>query len=174
MTAAMTRRVSDYFGKPIVSADRGEKMGTVADVLVDAPAGRMVGLIVSGGLLASEQVLPYSDVQVLGDDAVIVKSLERIVSAREWHEAGSDATRSNTYKDKRVVTAGGRELGKVSDVYVNEHTGLVEGYDVAAPGFGKLIQTRSVLPHSPGVTVGPDLMVVSEEAASDFENQATS
>lgn len=83
MTGAMTRRVSDYLGKPIVSADHGEKGGTVSDVLVDAPTGRMVGLIVRGGLLTSEQVLPYSDVQVLGDGAVIVKSLQHIVTAKE-------------------------------------------------------------------------------------------
>lgn len=174
MTTTMTRRVSDYFGKPIVSADHGEKVGTVADVLVDAPSGRIVGLVVSGGLLSSEQVLPYSDVQVLGDDAVVVKSMQHIVGAREWHEAGSDAARSKTYKDKRVVTIGGRDLGKVRDVYVNEHTGAVEGYDVAAPTFAKVIQRRSVLVQSAGVTVGPDALILSEEAAGEFESQTTS
>ena len=50
------RRVSEYVGQSIVSADSGAKVGTVADVVVDAQAGRLVGVIVSGGVLTSEHV----------------------------------------------------------------------------------------------------------------------
>lgn len=169
MTGELMRRVSEYVGKPIVSADTGEKVGTVADVLVDTDAGRIVGVIVGGGLLTSEQVLPYADVQVMGGDAVIAKSRQRIVGAREWRDAGSDAARAKTYRNRRVITTGGRELGAVRDVYVNENTGLIEAYDVAAPGFTRLVQRRSVLPQSADVTVGPDALVVSEDAAREFE-----
>jgi uncharacterized protein YrrD len=170
MNDARKRRVSEYLGKPIVSGDTGEKVGTVADVLVDAHAGRIVGLIVSGGLLTSEHVLPYADVQVMGGDAVIARSRQHIIGAREWREGGSDALRSKTYKDKRVMTTGGRELGTVRDVYVNEHTGAVEAYDVAGRAFARLVERRSVLPQSADVTVGPDALIVSEDAAREFEN----
>jgi len=46
MSEELMRRVSEYLGKPIVSADTGERVGTVADVLVDAHAGRITGVIV--------------------------------------------------------------------------------------------------------------------------------
>ena len=166
------RRVSEYLGKPIVSADTGEKIGTVADVLVDAHAGRIVGVIVSGGLLTSEHVLPYADVQVMGGHAVSAKSGRHIIGAREWRDAGSDASRSKTYKDRPVITTGGRELGAVRDVYVNEQTGVVEAYDIAGSAFTRLVERRSVLPQSVDVSVGPDALIVSEEAAREFENPA--
>lgn len=172
MTEEMMGRVSEYVGKPIVSADTGERIGTVADVLVDAHVGRIVGVIVSGGLLTSEQVLPYADVQVMGGDAVIAKSRRHIMGAREWREGGSDAARSVTYKDKRVMTTGGRELGAVRDIYVNKQTGVIEAYDVAGPAFSRLVERRSVLPQSLEVTVGPDALLVSEQAAREFENPA--
>jgi uncharacterized protein YrrD len=170
MTEGLMRRVSEYVGKSIVAADSGEKVGTVADVLVDADAGRIVGVIVGGGLLTSEQVLPYADVQVMGGDAVIAKSRERVVGARGWRETGSDAARAKTYKNKRVITTGGRELGIVKDVYVNENTGVVEAYDVAGPAFTRLLQRRSILSQSADVTVGPDALIVSEGAAGEFEH----
>ena len=170
MTDEIRRRVSEYVGKPIVSADTGEKVGTVADVLVDADAGRIVGIIVGGGLLTSEQVLPYADVQVMGGDAVIARSRQRIVGAREWRATGSDAARANTYSNKRVITTGGRELGAVRDLFVNENTGVVEAYDVAGTAFTRLLQRRSVLSQSADVTVGPDALIVSEEAAREFEH----
>ena len=53
-------RVSEVVGKPIVSADTGEKLGTVADLLVDSAAARVVGLVIRGGLLSAEHVLPYA------------------------------------------------------------------------------------------------------------------
>ncbi len=165
------RRVSEYVGKPIVSVDNGEKVGTVADILVDAHAARIVGVIISGGILSSEHVLPYADVQTMGGDAVLARSRQHVLSAREWHESAHDATRSSTFKNKRVITVTGRELGAVKDIYVNEQTGIVEAYDVAGPGFIKLVTRRNVLPGSAAVTVGPDALIVSEEAAREFENE---
>ena len=170
MSETPMRRVSEYLGKPIVSADTGEKVGTVAEVLVDDHAGRIIGVIVNGGLLTSEHVLPYAEVQVMGGDAVIAKSRRHIIAAREWREAGSDASRSKTYRDKRVITTGGRELGAVRDVYVNEQTGVIEAYDVAGPAFTRLVQRRSILSQSPEITVGPDALIVSEDAAREFED----
>ena len=166
------RRVSEYVGQSIVSADSGEKVGTVADVLVDARAGRIVGVIVGGGLLTSEHVLPYADVQVMGSDAVVARSRQHIVGAREWHKGESEAARSSSFKNKRVITSSGRDLGAVKDVYVNEQTGIIEAYDVAGPGFTGLVKRHSVLPQSAGVTVGRDALIVSEDAAVEFEHPA--
>lgn len=173
MSEKLMRRVSEYLGKSIVSADTGEKIGTVADVLVDPQRGQIVGVVVGGGLLASEQVLPYSEVQVMGGDAVIAKSGQHVLGAREWRETGNDAARSNTYKNKRVITTGGRDLGAVRDVYVDDQTGVVEGYDVAGPAFTRMVERRSVLPRSADVTVGPDAIIVGEDAARQFENVPT-
>ena len=165
------RRISEVVGKPIVSADAGEKMGTVSDVLIDNQAARIIGLVIGGGILGSEHVLPYTDVQTMGGDAVVARSRDHVMSAREWHESAHDASRSSTFKNKRVITVTGRELGAVKDLFVNEATGVVEAYDVSGPGFVNLVRRRNVLPGSAAVTVGPDALIVSEDAAREFEEE---
>ena len=87
----------------------------------------------------------------------------RIVHPQKWPE-------DLDYKNKRVITTGGCEIGAVRDVYVNETTGVVEAYDVAGPAFTRLVERRSVLPQSADVTVGPDALIVSEDAAGESEH----
>ena len=59
MTEELMRRVSEYVAKPIISADTRENVGTMAaDVLMDADAGQIVGVILGEGLLTSEQARP--------------------------------------------------------------------------------------------------------------------
>ena len=163
-------RVSEMVGKPVVSAATGEKVGSVADLLVAPQGDRVVGVIVKSGVLAGEQVLPYEDVQAVGRDALIARTKEGVVGAREWHERGIDAERSSSLKDKRVITNEGRQLGQIKDVYVDGPTGMVRGYEVEGRGLAGLIARRAALPRTDGITIGPDAVIVSPEAASVFES----
>jgi uncharacterized protein YrrD len=79
----MAQRATDLIGKPVVSADGGEKLGTVSDLLLDDQATHLVGLVVKRGMLHGEDVLPASAVQTLGRDAIVSRSNE-LVSAKEW------------------------------------------------------------------------------------------
>ena len=84
------QRTSELQGRPIVASDAGEKVGTVSDVLIDERSGRIAGLVVGGGLFRSERVLPYEEIQVMGPDAIVVKSQQSVLDARAWRErAGS-------------------------------------------------------------------------------------
>ena len=157
-------RVSEIVGKPVVSAESGESVGKVTDLLVDANGDRLVGVVVRRGMFGTEHVLPYTDVQAVGRDALVARSDHGVVGPREWHERHIDAARSSTLKDKRVVTNHGRQLGAVKDVYVDEHTGTIEGYEVEGRSFGGLVGRRSTLPRSQGVSIGPDAVIVSDDA----------
>lgn len=79
----MAQRATDLIGKPVVSADGGEKLGTVADLLLDDQANHLVGLVVKRGMLHGEDVLPAAAVQTLGRDAIVSRSNE-LIPAKEW------------------------------------------------------------------------------------------
>ena len=79
----MAQRATDLIGKPVVSADGGEKLGTVADLLLDDQANQLVGLVIKRGMLHGEEVLPAAAVQTLGRDAIVSRSNE-LVPAKEW------------------------------------------------------------------------------------------
>ena len=85
----MMKRATDLIGKSIVSADNGQKVGNVADLLLDDDAHRLVGLIVKQGLLRSEHILPAEAVQTFGRDTVVCRSASDLIEGREWRRRHS-------------------------------------------------------------------------------------
>ena len=158
------QRLGELVGRPVVSQDAGAKIGEVADLLVDG--GRVVAIVLAGGMLKSEHVLPFSEVRLLGEDTVIALSATALVSPKQWGQSGITAHRLSNTRKKQIVTTGGQTLGVVGDVYV-EASGKIAGYDVETRGFGGLVKRHAML-SADGVTVGPNALVVSEEAESVF------
>lgn len=89
----MTKRATDLIGKPVLSASTGERLGTVADLLLDDAGVALVGIVLHQGWMKHELVLPISSLQTVGPDAVVSRSTGAM-SAREWrqhHAAGASA-----------------------------------------------------------------------------------
>jgi sporulation protein YlmC with PRC-barrel domain len=84
------QRATQLMGRAIVSADRGRRLGTVSDVLLDEERNRIVGLVVRSGWLKRERVLPYAAVQAVGRDAIIARSEEALIGPKTWHDRASD------------------------------------------------------------------------------------
>jgi uncharacterized protein YrrD len=81
----MSRRASNLIGKPVVSAATGERLGTVADLLLDDAGTALVGVVLRHGWLRAEEVLPASSLQTLGPDAIVSRSSE-LIKAKDWRE----------------------------------------------------------------------------------------
>lgn len=81
----MVKRATELIGKPVVSADTGEKLGTVGDLLLDDGSGNLVGLVLRHGMMRSEDVMPASAIQTLGADAIVSRSAE-LIGAKEWRQ----------------------------------------------------------------------------------------
>jgi uncharacterized protein YrrD len=86
----MPRRVKDVLGKPVISADTGEKLGTVVDLLLDDASHALVGVVVGHGVLKHEEILPASSVHSFGFDAVVSRSAE-LIGAKEWRETHTES-----------------------------------------------------------------------------------
>lgn len=80
------QRLSELMGKAIVTADTGEKLGTVADILLEDDGHRVAGVVVRSGWMGKERVLPYEGVQTLGRDAVVARSSRELMGSREWRD----------------------------------------------------------------------------------------
>ena len=64
-------RVSEIIGKPIVSAETGDRLGNVSDALLADGGVNVVAIVLGGGLLGKERVLPFHVIQTLGGDNVL-------------------------------------------------------------------------------------------------------
>jgi uncharacterized protein YrrD len=81
----MAQRVTELIGKAVVSANSGERLGTVSDVLLDETDHHLLGLVVRrGGVMKSEHVLPSAAVQTFGRDAVVSRTADDLVTAKNW------------------------------------------------------------------------------------------
>lgn len=155
-------RVSELIGKAIVSTETGNRLGRVSDTLLEEGGVNVVGIVVGGGLVASERVLPFPDVQTLGGDAVLARTDAGMRSSKEWHRSGIKATRSSALRGRPVVTAAGQRLGEVSDLLLNDETGAFEGLEVAEHTHAGLRRKRAILRASRDLRIGPDVIVVPD------------
>lgn len=160
-------QVSEMIGKTVVSVSSGEKLGTVSDGLLEPGGVRLIGLIVRHGVLGNEHVLPVTDVQTVGPDALLVRSDEHLLSASDWRKKDVAATRTSSVRGRRVVTVAGEELGHVSDFLTDEQTGAFGGLEVESTSLGGLRSRRVVIPPSSAPRLGPDAVVVEENALAN-------
>lgn len=159
-------KVTQLIGKSILSGNSGEQLGKVADVLLDADSHRVVGLVVAGGVLRSEQVLPYAEIQTLGTDAVIARSATGLITAKEWHAQPLAATRTSTLKKLPVLTTSGRAVGDVRDILLDEK-GLVDALEVSGGG---LLRRRSTVSNAPGLTIGSDAVLIPDAVSPEHQS----
>ena len=155
-------RLGDVIGKTVVSVTSGAKLGTISDALLQPGGEGVIALVLGGGLLAKEHVLPLEDVQTFGADAVLARTDERLMNAREWRQSETSAVRSSAVRGRRVVTASGTEIGHVSDFVVDETSGAFDGIEVESRSFGGLRTHRRTIPASAAPRVGPDAIVVDD------------
>jgi uncharacterized protein YrrD len=160
-------RLSEMIGKPVVSTDSGDKMGTITDALLDASAATVLGLVIRHGLIPKDEVLPLADVQRVGRDAVLARTEEHLMGSRDWRKGEVEVTRSSEVMGRRVVTAAGEQLGAVSDILIDEQTGHFGGLEVQSRSLGGLRSHRIVLPATAQPRIGPDVVVVRGGALPD-------
>lgn len=134
-------RISEALGKTIIAADSGEKVGQVDDVLIDAARHQVMGLLITEGLMSRQRIVPFGEVQTVGQDAVIVRTASTLADAREWLAQGRPANRSRDLRGKDVITTEGMRLGKVHDLIADPRTGHLSGLELTtAPSIGRTRQ----------------------------------
>jgi uncharacterized protein YrrD len=162
----------DIIGKPIVSYDKGEKFDTVEDLIFDQDSNQLLGFLVKeSGWLSSAQVLLLKDVQAIGPDAVITSSKDAIAKASEVPAINHILAHNNILKGTRILTLDGRDLGTMIDLYFDERTGDVEGYEVSGGLFADAYSGRSFVPAPQTLKIGRDVAFVPNQTVQLMEEQ---
>jgi uncharacterized protein YrrD len=99
---------------------------------------------------------------------VVARSADGVLDAKQWRERGVQVARSSALRHKRVLTAGGRLLGEIDDVLLDD-VGIVEAFEISRSGFAGLVRRRSRLHQGSDVTIGTDAVLVSDAAAEAMD-----
>jgi uncharacterized protein YrrD len=166
------RKGSDIVGKPIVAYDTGEKVGRVRDLIFDQERNYLVALLVQeSGFMSDARVLPLPEIQSIGMDAAIVSRADNIIPAKSDPQVAAILDRNNIMNGTHIMTVSGQDLGKMVDLYFDETTGAIEGYEVSGGIFADAYSGRSFVPAVQTLRIGEHYAFVPAMVADLMEEQ---
>ena len=132
-------------------------------MLEDGEDGVVALLVSEGGLLGTSKVVPFAAVR-FGPYAVMIDTAASVIPATTTRECGRSSTARAPSLGTRVVTEEGEELGRIGDLYFDETTGRITGYEVSGGKVGDLMRGTSYLPFDHIRTIGIDAVIASSSA----------
>jgi uncharacterized protein YrrD len=166
------RKGSDIIGKPIVAYDTGEKIGRVRDLIFDQERNYLVALLIQErGFMSDARILPLAAIQSIGMDAAIVSRADNIIPAKSDPNVAMILDRNNIMNGTHIMTVSGQDLGKMVDLYFDETSGAIEGYEVSGGIFADAYSGRSFVPAVQTLRIGEDYAFVPAMVADLMEEQ---
>jgi len=166
------RKGKNVVGQAILNFADGNRIDTIKDLLIGEANDVIVALLVDeGGLLSSSRVVPIENVRHFGRDAVVVEAQNSVVSASADPEVKAILQRKETLLGKRVVSDLGQKIGDISDIYFDEASGRIHGFEVSRGAFGNVARGTSFLAVSEIERIGPDVIFVRPETGEALDGQ---
>ena len=166
------RKGKDIIGKSVISYNSGEKIATIKDLIFDQNENCLLGFLIDeGGWFSSAKILPLYSVTAIGVDAIIVPSREAIAPSNDYANIHRILENDNILNGTRIMTTDGRDLGKLIDLYFDEKTGIVEGYEASGGMFADAYSGRSFVPATQALKIGEDVAFVPVETVGLMEEQ---
>lgn len=163
---------NDTIGLPVITFDTGKQIEKVTDVVFNHESGQVVGFLVDeGGWFSAARLVPFDSVQTVGPDALVVPSRAAVVDANAIPEVARILERDNVLKGTKIMTTDGRDLGSMRDLYYDEATGRIEGFEVSGGLFADAYEGRSFVPAPQTINIGEDVAFVPPETADLMKEQ---
>jgi len=182
MSVAMIR-ASELYGRVLVDLDTAEKVGNIAEIIVDPYAPCIAGYVVTCGrtLLGGGQrtLMPSEAVHAIGPDALTVR---HAAEPSDLHTHLDALPRLSELTGRRMVSHGGRLLGTIEDALIDERDGRIVGYPLDANGLTSGLDRLFTLGLGSGrleyvradadLRVGAKLVVVPDEAIVAVDDES--
>ncbi len=169
------RKARSLIGLNVVAQAGGEALGTVRDLIFDSNSNELLALVLSEkdlfGLVQS-QVVPWREVVTVGQDAIIVQNAASKIKASSDERLSEVVTRETTLGGTRIMTTEGQAIGTLGDVYIDESTGRVSGYEISGGFISDTLRGKRFLPAVDNVQIGKDVAFVPPEVTGQIEQRA--
>ncbi len=156
-------KASEVIGRQITAREGGRDIGKIKDLVVEQTGREIIGIVVSDGMFGGSRVAPWSAVQALGPDTVILNTASSVTNADELPEIKEVLDKKTKIKGLKLVTTKGKELGKIADFEFDETTGDVMGYELSSGLFTDTFDGTPFLPTPQWIEMGKDVAFVVPE-----------
>ncbi|HEX8550880.1 MAG TPA: PRC-barrel domain-containing protein [Abditibacteriaceae bacterium] len=168
------RKGKSIIGLNILSQNDATELGKVRDLIFDHDTDELLAILVSEkdlfGLIDA-QVVPWSEVRAIGPHAVMVPSPDSKIKAGDFPRVRDVMNRETALSGTRIVTQDGRELGTLADMYIDDETGKIVGYEVSGGFFSDTMSGKRFMDAIPDMPIGKGVAVVPSGVADHFEQQ---
>ncbi|BAU27049.1 uncharacterized protein YrrD [Aneurinibacillus soli] len=153
------QRARDIIGLPVIGRETGKEVGSVQDLLFNKQWQYMGLLLKEKNFFHKGTYVPASAVFSFGTDCIMIgaEAITSFDSSSMWQML---RTGRAPLKGKSVVTACGRHLGFVADVYIEPHAGKIVGYELSDGFLSDMLDGRRMIRDTQRITLGEDTVVV--------------
>lgn len=161
-------------GLNVIGRD-GAELGKVIDLIFDHEADQCVGLLLREKELfgiISPQIVPWDDIVSIGKDAVMVKGADSVIQPSHHPHIQHVMARDTHLSGSVIYSEDGTNLGTFGDVYLDEVTGRVQGYEVSGGFVADTMSGKRYMSVPIDRTIGDHVVIVPNDAAQAIHDQA--
>lgn len=120
------RVTQELVNKPVISTNEGREVGKVQGFYADRNLTHLMAInLGSQGLLSrKENLVKWSDVVTLGEDAILIKDAGCVIDMAEMEDVDNLISRDEL-SGRAVDTPGGTKIGQIGDIVVDEKATIV-------------------------------------------------
>jgi sporulation protein YlmC with PRC-barrel domain len=170
-------RATELTGRAVVDLDCAERVGRVDRIVLDTESRQVAAFLVSRGTALTRErthvTVPASAVHAIGPDALTIHQTQET-------DAGvldriENLPKASDLIGRKVVSRGGRYLGRIGDVLISRADGRIIGYTLGAYDVLHKIEQlfRRDKKHGPylradaELRTGKELVVAPDDAVSE-------
>lgn len=159
-------------GKDVLSLATGARIHSVKDILIGADNDQVVALLVDeGGLLGTSTVIPFERISSIGRDAIVIDQDDAVVAATSDPEVKAILNRTDKLLGKTVYTEDGKKMGSIADLYFEDRSGRITGFEISGGTLGDLAHGPSYLATGDVRISGADAVFISTSGGEALEGQ---
>lgn len=159
------KKSTQITGLPIISILDGNQVGKVKSLVINPDKGSVDFLTIEHeDFQVSVRAIPFKKVVGIGEFAVTVDSENAVIDLNEIPIANQLVNKKIKITNTKVMTRKGELIGEVVEYFVDQDTGHILGMQL------KLTDKEVALSSDSVVTFGKDIIIVNEDAASNFLN----
>ena len=160
-----TLQGKDLIGISVLARDPGEEVGRVKEVLVHRTLKSVVGFLVKHSRwLQQARGVPFSKAISVSRVELIVASTKSMVpfdglrhECRSISRYGLDST--------KLVASNGHNIGRICDVYFDDKTGVIDGFEIQTGISENQLSSRVFMPLDEDVVCGEGYVLVGRNSA---------
>lgn len=157
---------------PVFSVAEGAAIGRVKEVIIDPDKRCLLALAVDkGGWYHDVRVIAAGKIRTMGDDLIMVDE-KQAAQPPSLPKIVANMKEPCNIIGARVITQGGRQLGRVDDFYLARLGGELTRLELACGVMGRLWAGQMRIAAGHIITLGADAVVVDEAAAKDVREKA--